>query len=772
MKETMQPGFFWHLGKGVYTHRVKIVIGFVVLLAGLAWFASQTPQRLTDNGFTPYGSESQLGLERLQTNLDYPGTMLQLVYESEQIDLSDPNARQRMMDSLAPLQEWPAYAGASFIEMGDDAAQSDPPASSRLAAIQVMLEWDTDEALRHYPELREQIKAPAGMQVYVTGGTPVMHDMQEASKQDIIKAEMLGIPIAIIVLLLVFGTVVAAALPLLVGLVSVTLTLGLLYFVAGVYSLSNFMPNIVTMLGLAVGIDYALFIVSRFREERSKRSSVENAVAATMQTAGKSIFFSGVAVWIGLLGMLFIDLNLYYSLCLGGVTVVFISVIVANTLLPAVLGLLGDRINAWPILPKHKSVKSVRISGTAEQADTMAQSDLADLKPKRISWQRWARFVMRYPVMLTILIMGVLVSAMFPLRAIVMDVPSAEVLPPKYESRLGYDLLHASFPAQAIHPVQVVVHASNPLEDERTLQEVRRLQESLSQMAGIEQVTSFLDVLGAASLEDQVQKMKLPEVKQMLFEQKLAGEQTAVFLIASAYETGTRENRALIEELRELDAPSLELYVTGEAAFRLDIIERITKAVPYVLLCVTGVTFVILMLAFRSLLLPLKAVLMNLLSLGASLGVVVLVFQDGWLASMLDISATGYVNATLPVIIFCVVFGISMDYEVFLISRIMEEYERTGDNDWSTAEGLHKTGRLITSAALILIVVVGTFIFTDIEIMKALGLGLSLAVFIDATLIRIVLVPSLMKLLGKANWWAPAWLKPIRSREDQRTSPS
>jgi RND superfamily putative drug exporter len=215
----------------------------------------------------------------------------------------------------------------------------------------------------------------------------------------------------------------------------------------------------------------------------------------------------------------------------------------------------------------------------------------------------------------------------------------------------------------------------------------------------------------------------------------------------------------LVRELRKLDPGGLDVLVTGGPAYRLDIIDRIQNRIPEVLAFVMGITYLVLLAAFRSVLLPLKAVLMNILSLGASLGIVVLVFQYGYMADALHITSIGYVSATLPVIIFCVVFGISMDYEVFLISRIMEEYEATGDNELSTAEGLKKTGSLITSAAFILVVVVGSFIFTDIEIMKALGLGLGLSVLIDATIIRVMLVPALMKLLGKANWWAPKWLR-------------
>jgi RND superfamily putative drug exporter len=266
-------------------------------------------------------------------------------------------------------------------------------------------------------------------------------------------------------------------------------------------------------------------------------------------------------------------------------------------------------------------------------------------------------------------------------------------------------------------------------------------------------------VLGNLPAGQTAALVKQESVRTQLEEQRLAKGRHAVIAVIPEWGPRTEETEELLRDIRALDAGPLQTLETGETAYRIDILDRITDGLPYVVGFVMVVTYFVLLAAFRSVLLPLKAVLMNVLSLGASLGIVVTVFQHGFLADLLQITSTGYVTNTLPVIIFCVVFGISMDYEVFLLSRIAEEYEQTGDNEQSTAAGLKLTGSLITSAAFILIVVVGAFIFTDIEIIKALGLGLSLAVLIDATIIRILVVPALMKLLGRANWWAPAWLK-------------
>ncbi len=295
--------------------------------------------------------------------------------------------------------------------------------------------------------------------------------------------------------------------------------------------------------------------------------------------------------------------------------------------------------------------------------------------------------------------------------------------------------------------------------EEASIRQIRAYSEQVKGVSGVKEVQSFISSLGQHSDAELAAMLKDSDVKAQIEGNKFAKGHTALMVVVPEKDTDDPATDGLVRELRSLSKDGLDIAVTGGPAYRLDIIDRIQNEIPEVLTFVMGITYIVLLLAFRSVLLPLKAVLMNMLSLGASLGVVVLVFQHGYMADLLHITSIGYVSATLPVIIFCVVFGISMDYEVFLISRIMEEYEASGDNDKSTAEGLKKTGSLITSAAFILVVVVGSFIFTDIEIMKALGLGLGLAVLIDATIVRVMLVPALMKLLGDANWWAPKWLR-------------
>ncbi|WP_235885391.1 MMPL family transporter [Paenibacillus cymbidii] len=731
MKETATRGWFWFWGKWMYKLRLGIAAIWLAAFVVLGLFAQMTPELLKDNGFTPRGSESDQGFVNLQRQLDFPASSLSIVYTSDKLDLTEAANQATIYASLEEVKQ------LAYVVSVEPQAAKRLADGSYLTAITVPLKLDTDTALEQYPHIRSLIQPPADMNVYVTGGTAILYDMQAASKHDIAQSEIVGLPIALVVLVLVFGTALGALLPLIVGVMSVTVTLGLTYFIAQTQSLSNFLPNMVTMLGLAVGIDYALFTVSRFREELKRSASVEEAVAVTSQTAGKSIFFSGLAVLIGLFGMMFVDLSIYRSLCIGGVIVVLVSVLVANTLLLSLLGLFGRRIDRLRLVPRRM---------------------LAGASGGRL-WERIAYGVMKRPVTLIVAVAALLVVCMLPLGGMRLGLPNAEVLPPSYESRYGSDLLDREFDPADSFPIQVFVQTKEEIWSAASIREMAAYTARIAADPGVKEVKSYLTGLGTDDPEQAAALLAAGERRQQLKQLHLASGHAAFIAVTAKSGPDSRDSERLVDRLRTMERGQLETQVSGATAYRVDILQRISAGIPYVVGFVMLVTYAVLFVAFRSALLPLKAVLMNMLSLGASLGMVVLVFQHGWLAEALHITSTGYVSATLPIIIFCVVFGISMDYEVFLISRIAEEYDKHGDNEASTAAGLTRTGSLITSAAFILIAVVGSFIFTDIEIIKALGLGLALAVLIDATLVRIVMVPALMKVLGKANWWAPGWLR-------------
>ncbi|MDB5053185.1 MAG: putative drug exporter of the superfamily [Bacilli bacterium] len=733
MRDAATKGWFWRFGQNMYKYRWFVLIVWLVLMVLFVPLAKKTPGLLKDTGFTPEGSESNVGFRQLSEQLDFPASQLNLVYTSEKLDLTKEKQKKIIIDSLDELKKLPYFKEIAFGAASRSAGQQG------VQMVVVSLNLDTEQALEHYPEMRRAVKPPQGMNLYVNGGTAILYDMQQASKSDIMKSDIIGLPVALLVLLIVFGTLVGAALPMIIGVMSVTMTLGISYFIAREYSLSNFLPNIVTMLGLAIGIDYALLMVSRFREELKRQDTVQDAVAMTCQTAGKSIFYSGIAVVIGLFGMLFINLKFFHSLCIGGVLVVSVSVLVANTLLLALLGLLGPRINSLRVIPKV----------------------IRDKGPSKL-WNKIAFGVMKRPVVLILVIGSGLVVMMTPVTRMNLGVPNAEVLPPSYESRFGSDVMKKTYDSREMNPIQIVVQTEGEVWKEDSIRKVRLFAEKVQQTAGVKSIKSYVNGLGSYSDKGLAALFHEGQLMRKMEQQKLAKGHTALLVVVPETDSEDQVTDLLVRRLRRLDLDGLQANITGGPAHRVDIIDRIQDQMVKVLVFIMGITYVVLLFAFRSVLLPLKAVLMNVLSLGASLGVVVKVFQDGYLANVFHITSIGYVNATLPISIFCIVFGISMDYEVFLISRIMEEYRRSGDNEHSTALGLTKTGGLITSAAFILVVVVGSFIFTDIEIMKGIGLGLALAVLIDATIIRIIIVPALMKLLGKANWWAPKWLRLVK----------
>lgn len=736
MKESQSKGnglAWW--GRTIYRWRRTVALLWLIAVLGFGFAALGTTDLLKDDGFTPKGSDSERGLALLREELGVSASYLNLVYVAPPgRELGSEAETRAILDSLSPLAESPEVAAIR----PNPASRTDT--ANHIWSVLVYLNVPEDRAMEVYPELKEKIRAPEGLEVYVTGTTPVILDMQRASRSDIVKAEIIGLPIALIVLLLVFGTVPAAALPMAVGLASVSVTLGIVWFIARNVSLSNFLPNMVTMIGLAVGIDYALFMVSRFREELRRGGDAERAVVETSRTAGRSILFSGVAVLIGLVAMFLVDLNIFRSLALGGVLVVTVSVLAANTLLPALLGLLGRRIDSWPVLPK---------AWRERQSESRF-------------WPGVASFVMRRPVPIVLVLASGLIALALPLGGMRLNVPDAEVLPPAYESRLGSDLLRQAYDRSELNPIQVALPLGVSYADPSAVSRVNRLTERLSALPGVRDVRSYAKLLASDGLPEtgHGERPVNPALLDAVERSGLAKGETALITIVPEPEPDSEDAEALVRDVRLLVGEmEPDAFVTGGPAYRADILERIESKLWIVVGLVMAVTYAVLLLAFRSVLLPLKAVVMNALSLGASLGLVVIVFQEGFGADLLQVTSIGYVNAILPVVVFCVVFGISMDYEVFLLSRIAEEYEETGNNDGSTARGLARTGSLITSAAFILIAVVGSFIWTDIEVMKALGLGLAGAVLIDATLIRVLMVPALMKLLGRLNWWAPAWLR-------------
>jgi trehalose monomycolate/heme transporter len=500
----------------------------------------------------------------------------------------------------------------------------------------------------------------------------------------------------------VFGSVVAAALPLAIGVVAILGAFTALRVATLVTDVSVFSVNVVTILGLGLAVDYGLFMVGRFREELSRGRGTQDAVVTTMLTAGRTVAVSGLTVAVALAGLLVFPQVFLRSMGLGGIAAVLIAVVAALTVLPALLAVLGPRVNALPIRTRS-------LTGAADGG-----------------WARLARSVMRRPVLYATAVVALLLALGAPFLRVAFGGIDARALPAGTESRQVSEALERDFPGGTTSPVEAVLTGVDPA-------------------AWAERARTVPGVTGAT----------------------VTGQEggTARVSLTYAGDAQSAQARELVGRVRDLPVPpGGEVLVGGATAELSDLLSGLGRLLPLMGLIVAGSTFLLLFLAFGSVVLPLKALAMNALSLSASFGAIVWIFQDGNLSGLLGFTSTGTVEATQPILVLAIVFGLSMDYEVFLMSRIREEYLRTGDNTAAVAAGLQRTGGLITCAALLLVVVIGAFSLSGITFIKLIGVAMAIAIVVDATVVRALLVPATMRLLGRWNWWAPAPLRRLHDR--------
>ena len=750
---------FATLGRFVYRHRRIVLAAWAAAFAaGLAASVS-LPGVLKGGGFTRGSSPSQQAQRVMQERLGVGPTHLTVVFTSDELDARGREFRAAQDRALARLTPR-ALPGLNEIETVASSGSSaliskDGRSSLAVLSFNARLEPVQDQITR----IRDLVRSPV-LRTYVSGEPAVFRDIEEVSARDLRTAESYTVPIAILVLLLIFGTLVAAALPVIGGGAAVTVTLGSFWVLAQFWDLSIFAMNAATLLGLAVGIDYSLFMVGRFREELAAGRPVADAVEETVRHAGRSIFFSGLAVLVGLLGLVVIPYMSMRSIGLGGSLVVFFSVLAALTLLPALLGVLGPRVNALRIF----------------------------WRPDREGrfWRRWSTSVMRRPWPVLIGTIALVLLLAWPMLRLSVDIPGATTLPTSTESRQGYDILAREFDPTTLSPIEVVLTWEgdpDPLSP-ANLARLSDFGRELAATDGVAGVTSIVslpgvetaeqlgaywnsvragsstdDAAGGVSLWQGMLGVQQRKAARRLLERTTA-DGVALFRVAPEAPPTSEEARALSVGIRDMRPPEgARIWVAGVPAGTQDYISTLYSYFPWIVLFVIVVTAAVLLLLLRSVLLPVKAVIVNILSIAAAFGVLVWVFQDGHLEGLLRFDGSGAIEADLPILLFCSVFGISMDYEVFLLSRMREAWLETGDNQASVAFGLEKTGRIVTSAALIIVVVAGSFAFTSIVITKALGVGLAVAVALDATVIRILMVPAAMRLLGSWNWWIPAWLE-------------
>jgi uncharacterized membrane protein YdfJ with MMPL/SSD domain len=703
-----------------------VVAAWVVIVVLALPFAAKQTDHLTGGGFDVPGSQSQQVSEALQNEFGSQADGINVLLKAA------PGASA-------------AERAAAVSRLRAEVATIDeltlPPAAARQARRQLLRGGETivplrsdqssDKLIDSAATLREEIEpgsAVAGVTPYLIGQPTIWAGLQEISKEDLSKAEGSGFPIVALILLIVFGSLAAAALPLALGFVSVLVTGALIYFISLQMTMSVFVTNMASMIGIGVAIDYSLFILARYREERESGLDKREARAKALSTSGLAVTFSGLAVIISLAGLWMVDNQALRSMALGAMTVVAVSILTATTLLPALIAMLGDRVLPGGIVGRVERFFKHTVLRRPETAPAPISTPVASR-----FWTNWTARVMAHPWTAVIGVSAVLLVLASPLLSLQTGTNTLEQFPTGGDVRVGNELAAAESGGGA-DPVQIVAaFDAAPAPADRAA--VAGFVRELDATAGVSAVAP------PAYAADGVLIQATP---------RAASESEAAV--------------ALVERLRDSVVPGAALSevasvsVGGETARSHDVRDQISGSMWKIILFVLALSFLVLMVMLRSLILPLKAVLMNLLSIGAAFGVLVVIFQWGWLDGFLGFESQGALDTINVPLIFAVVFGLSMDYEVFLMSRIRERYMRHGDNERAVAEGLSSSARTISSAALIMTCVFAVFVLTGVPSIKELGLGCAVAIALDATLVRLILVPAAMKLMGSWNWWMPSWL--------------
>ena len=672
------------------------------------------------------------------------GTSFTVLFGNDTLKVTDAAYKTAVEKALAPVRADPRVQSVLTAYDPSPSAASLVSKDQHLLLAVVSVKDDSVTAGKYYPDLRAEITSDV-LTIGATGYLAINHDFNVILESDLQRAEFVSLPLALILLLLVFGTLLAAALPLGVGMLAVVGGVAATFALSHSTDVSQYALNIVTLIGLGVAIDYSLFIVNRFREELARGLSVDDAIARSMATAGRAITFSGITVAIGLAGMFFYQGTFLASMGYAGALVVAIAVFYGLTFLPAVLSLLGRRVNSLRVSEIWRRVRG-RPASTAQRGPGL--------------WHRLAVAVMARPIVVLVPVLAIILLLGSPFLRLRLANGDINMLPPDAESRVALKSITDRFPGQDQNAFQVVVRYTNgtdPLSADN-VSALYDLSRRIAAVPGILHVASVVDVDPSFPKQQYLamyaNRSALPAALQEGIRQSI-GKNIAVLTAYSATDISSDTARQQLKDIRALPAPAgAELLVTGFTAYDVDAIGFILGKTPQAIAFVVLATYLVLFLLLGSVILPLKAVLMNFLSISASFGALVWIFQDGHLATLLNFTPSS-IDPTLPVIMFCIVFGLSMDYEVLLLSRMQEEYHRTGDNRHAVAEGLEKIGRLITGAAAIMVGVFLAFSLADVVIIKAIGLGMAIAIALDATLVRALVVPATMRLLGDLNWWAP-----------------
>jgi trehalose monomycolate/heme transporter len=724
--------------------RLTLAITFLFVAFAGAWGTGVFGKLSSGDNFTPPASESQREANLADQVFGRNDADVVVLYHSATMTVSDPAYRQAVTTALSRLPRADVANVTTYWSTGSPRLVS----TDRHFTYAVLQLTGADDATRHqtYDAIKNDLDpaslAADGVTARVGGNVAMEVAVNSEVSADIAKAEGFSMPILLILLLVIFGSLAAASLPLAIGGVAILGSFTVLRLLTMATTVSIYSLNITTILGLGLGIDYGLFMVTRFREELHRQPTVEQAVARTVATAGRTVAVSGVTVAVALTSLMLFPEDFLRSMGYGGVATVAVDVLAALIVLPALLAVLGHRVNALRIR------RSVRRPPRDEPSG---------------AWYRLARSVMRRPLAYITVITIALLALAAPFLRISWGGTDARTLPATSTIRQVSEALDSEFPVNSTAPIEALITGAGASASGPALASYLHRIDAIPGVTGA-QVTGVAVAAGSGPAATGGQGSPAAAGGQTNSDVPAGGKAVRVD-IGYAPPTVSSAARHIVTEIRALAPPAgTTVLLGGTTAGLVDELASLGSTLPWMVLLVCLSTFLLLFLAFGSAVLPVKAIVMNALSLAATFGVMVWIFQWGHLSGLLRFTATGSIDPTMPILMLAIIFGLSMDYEVFLLSRIRERYDQTGDNTVAVAAGLQRTGGVITSLALLLIIVVGAFSASGIAFIKLMGVGMIVALLVDASVVRVLLVPATMRLLGRANWWAPRPLRRVYAR--------